>query len=184
MRPGALYLMRHGEPVLAGRMLGRTDCDATPEGIAACREQARALEGTRLFSSDLARARQCAAAIGEPIIDPLWRELDFGEWDGLAAARIDAAALGRFWDDPDLCPPPGGERWSELVVRVGDALEALSEGPVLVVTHGGPMRAALHRLCGFPLRQCWAFDLPYGAVLALDRWESGAQIRGLWPCVG
>ncbi len=43
MSARTLYLMRHGEPVLAGRMLGRTDCDVTPEGIAACRAQAEGL---------------------------------------------------------------------------------------------------------------------------------------------
>jgi alpha-ribazole phosphatase len=177
---GTLYLMRHGEPMLAGRMLGRTDCDATPEGIAACREQARMLDVSRLVASDLKRARQCAEAIGAPLIDPRWRELDFGEWDGLAAAEIESEALGRFWDDPDASPPPGGERWSELVARVRCGLDDLPSGPALVVTHGGPMRAALHVLCGLDVKATWAFDLPYGAVLALHRWGGGAQVAGLW----
>lgn len=176
-----LYLMRHGEPALTGRMLGRTDCAATPAGIAACLDQARELTVAHLVSSDLRRARQCAGAIGEPTIDPRWRELDFGEWDGLAAAEIEPAALGRFWEDPDAYPPPGGERWSDLVARVSDAIAALPAEPVLVVTHGGPMRAALHVLCGLDLKATWAFDLPYGAVLAFHRWDGGAQIAGLWP---
>jgi alpha-ribazole phosphatase len=177
----ALYLMRHGEPVLAGLMLGRTDIAATEAGIAACRDQARELEVAHLLSSDLLRARQCAGAIGEAVIDPRWRELDFGDWDGLAPGAIDPAALGRFWEDPDAFPPPGGESWSALVGRVGAAIAALPPEPTLVVTHGGPMRAALHLLCGFDRKQVWAFDLPYAAVLGFHRWEGGAQIAGLWP---
>lgn len=181
--------MRHGAPALPGRMLGRTDCDATGEGIAACREQAQSLAVTRVISSDLKRATQCAAAVSGDLrvpheIDPRWRELDFGEWDGLPSSAIDPDALGRFWADPDACPPPGGERWSGLVGRVLPAIDAMPEGPVLIVTHGGAMRAALHAVCGFAQPQLWAFDLPYACVLGLRIWpgpERTGQIVGLWP---
>lgn len=182
--PFPLYLMRHGEPEIAGRMLGRTDCAATPAGIAACLAQAKDIEVARLVSSDLARARACADAIGAATIDPRWRELDFGAWDGRAAAEIDPAALGRFWDDPDANPPPGGERWSALLARVTTAIADLAPEPTLIVTHGGPMRAALAALCGFDQRTVWAFDLPYAAVLLLKVWPGErrqTQVVGLWP---
>jgi len=184
-----LYLMRHGAPVLTGRMLGRTDCAVTPEGVAACRAQAEGLAVTRVIASDLQRAARCAEAIAgdlalSPRIDPRWRELDFGAWDGLESNAIDPAALGRFWADPDANPPPGGERWSALVERVGAAIDSLDTDATLIVTHGGAMRAALHNLCGFPLPQLWAFDLPYASVLALRLWDGASrsgQIIGLWP---
>lgn len=184
MSPFPLYLMRHGEPVLTGRMLGRTDCAVTPTGIAACREQARDLAVVRIVSSDLRRARDCADAIGEVEIDPRWREIDFGDWDGLAAGAVDADALARFWDDPDANPPPGGECWSSLVARVGAALTDLAPEPTLIVTHGGAIRAALSVLCGFDLARTWVFDLPYASVLALGVWPGTprtAQITALWP---
>ncbi|TXC72892.1 histidine phosphatase family protein [Sphingomonas ginsenosidivorax] len=175
--------MRHGAPVLTGRLLGRTDSPATEAGIAACVAQAEGLEVSAVVSSDLVRASACAAALGgAATIDPRWRELDFGEWDGLAAAEIDAAPLGRFWDDPDANPPPGGERWSSLTARVAAAVAAVTV-PTLVVTHGGAMRAALAGLCGFGQRELWAFDLPYASVLALKVWPGPtptAQIAGLW----
>lgn len=184
MTPFPLYLMRHGEPGLTGRLLGRTDSPATVAGIAACRAQADALTIDRIVCSDLSRARACATAIGTPLIDPRWRELDFGDWDGLATSAIDPAALSRFWEDPDAFPPPGGERWSELVERVSDAITELAPAPTLVVTHGGAMRAALSVLCGFDLARTWAFDLPYAAVVALNMWPTtprSAQIVALWP---
>ena len=184
----ALHLLRHGTPVLAGRMLGRTDCAETPEGIIACLDQTEHLEFSHLVSSPLRRAHATAAAIGarnglEPEIDPRWREIDFGEWDGLLSADIDAAALGRFWDDPDNCAPRGGERWSALVARINDAIGALQED-TLVVTHGGAMRAALNVLFDFGQPQLWAFDLPCASVLSLRIWPGTprqAQIIGLWP---
>lgn len=180
----ALYLMRHGAPVLSGRLLGRTDCDVTDAGIAACVEQARDLSVDRLVASDLLRARRCAQAIGEAVLDPRWREIDFGAWDGLAASEVEPAALGRFWNDPDAAPPPGGERWSQLTARVDAAIAALPPRPTLVVTHGGAMRAALAGLCGLSQEATWAFDLPYAAVLALTVWDGSprrAQVTALWP---
>ena len=184
-----LHLLRHGAPEMAGRMMGRTDDAPTEAGIAACVEQAAGLEIERLIASDLARARLAGAALaqvtGSPlIVDPRWRELDFGAWDSKASADVDPVALGRFWDDPDANPPPGGERWSVLVARVAAAIGDVPPRPTLVVTHGGAMRAALAFLCGFNQRQLWAFDLPYASLLSLQVWPGkppSAQIVGLWP---
>ncbi len=182
----ALHLLRHGAPLLAGRMLGHHDAEVTADGIAACAGQAQRLPPVdRLIASDLTRTRRCAEAIGAPQLDPRWRELDFGAWDGLAASEIDAAALARFHDDPDASPPPGGERWSALVARVGAAIDELAPVPTLVVTHGGAMRAALAHLCGLSLAATWAFDLPYAALLSLTVWEGAprrAQVSELRQC--
>lgn len=185
----AFHLLRHGAPAVPGLLLGRTDAAPTAAGIAACVEQALDLGLEAVVASDLARSRLAGEAIAERLglplrIDPRWRELDFGDWDGRASAEIAPDALGRFWDDPDASPPPGGERWSSLVGRVGAAIGDCAPRPTLVVAHGGAMRAALHRLCGFGQRQLWAFDLPYGALLSLRVWPgepTGAQIVGLYP---
>lgn len=182
----ALHLLRHGEPELVGRLLGRTDCASTEGGIATCVRQVRALRIDALISSPLRRARAAADRIANDIavttrIDPRWRELDFGRWDGLTTAEVlrhDEQALAAFWDDPDANPPPGGESWSALRARVGAALAEI-DAPALVVTHGGAMRAALSLLCGLDQRQSWCVDLPYGALLSFRRYEDRAQIAGL-----
>lgn len=186
--PTIIHLMRHGTPVLSGCFLGHTDCAVTAEGIDACRAAAEGLRFGGLVASDLQRAARSAAAIADDRgivaqMDSRWRELDFGDWDGRRAAGIDAAALGRFWADPDLDPPPHGERWSALTMRIGTALAAI-DTDTLVVTHAGAMRAALAVACGFGRDQAWAFDLPYACVLSLKLWRgaaSGAQIVALRP---
>lgn len=185
----ALHLLRHGAPETPGLLMGRTDGVPTAEGIAACVAQAGDLGVERLIASDLHRSRAAGEAIGTALgvplaIDARWRELDFGDWDGLPSSAVDPDALGRFWDDPDVNPPPRGERWSALTARVSAAIADLAPVPTLVVTHGGTMRAALHLLCGFDQRQLWAFDLPYAALLSLRVWPSeppSAQIAGLYP---
>jgi alpha-ribazole phosphatase len=189
MTPRLIHLIRHGEPEGAGRLLGRTDAAATAAGLASCVDQVEGLEVSAVLSSDLIRARASAEAVATMLghvvsIDPRWRELDFGAWDGLAPTTIDADALGRFWNDPDANPPPGGERWSALIARVREALAALPDGPVLIVTHAGAMRAAMAALCGMDQRALWAIDLPYAALLTLRVWPSdppSAQIVALRP---
>lgn len=182
MTPFPLHLLRHGAPDRPGRLLGRSDDAATAEGIAACAARAAGLAVDAIVTSDRRRARACAAAIGPASVDARWCELDFGDWDGLAPDAVDAGALARFHADPDAAPPPSGERWSALVSRVGAAIADLPAAPVLVVTHGGPMRAALHHLCGLSRDQGWAFDLPYAALLSLEVWPTvprSARITGL-----
>ncbi|MET0238600.1 MAG: histidine phosphatase family protein [Sphingobium sp.] len=184
-----LHLMRHGAPETPGLMMGRTDCVPIASGVAACVRRGAALDMAAVASSDLMRAERPARAIVAErgltlTIDARWRELDFGEWDGLAPRAIDSAALGRFWTDPDEHAPPGGERWSSLLARVGTAIEELAAVPTLVVTHGGAMRAAIAHLCGLSVGQTWALDLPYCALLSLRVWEGErrtAQIVALTP---
>ncbi|NIJ18079.1 histidine phosphatase family protein [Sphingobium vermicomposti] len=180
----SIHLMRHGVPEMAGRLLGH--CDAPPDldGMALCVDRARSLRFDHVVTSDLARARIPGETIATERnvalhIDPRWRELDFGQWDGFDPADLAADALSRFWDDPEANPPPDGERWSALCERVGAALSDIS-APTLVLSHAGAMRAALSVLCGMDHRQVWAFDLPYGALLSLRLWPDGtAQITGL-----
>lgn len=184
-----IHLLRHGAPVQSGLLLGHSDMPSSAEGIAACVGQSRSLSFAGLIASDLARAAAPARIIGQeqqlpPILDARWRELDFGQWDGLCATQVDADALATFHADPDRHVPPGGERWSDLKTRIADALHTLTSQDWLIISHGGAMRATLSVLCGFDQAQLWAFDLPYAACLSLRIWDGPrrhAQIIGLKP---
>lgn len=176
-----LHLMRHGAPSEPGLLLGHRDDLPLPAGTARCVVRAERLEFTQVLSSDLSRARIPARQVAAlrkltHRADRRWRELDFGAWDGLAPETLDPAVQARFWDDPDGCAPPGGERWSQLRARVSEALLGI-ERSSLVITHAGTMRAALSVLFGFDHRQVWAFELGYGALLSLRLWpEPGGRL--------
>ncbi len=185
-----LHLLRHGAPETPGLMMGRTDGIPTSAGIATCLEQASELPFDQVVSSGLLRTHSAAQVIAATrglgvIVDPRWRELDFGQWDGLPPEQIDPDALNRFRSDPDAYPPPDGEHWSALVARTMEALSALPPRSTLVLTHAGAMRALLAGLFDFTQDQLWGFDLPYSALLSLRIWTGGnrpyAQIAGLWP---
>jgi alpha-ribazole phosphatase len=176
-----VHLLRHGPPRRTGLLLGHTDEPAMTGDCPIIRDRTAGLAIRHVVTSDLCRARDQAAICARDrdvalTIDPAWRELDFGAWDGMAPGSVDPSALASFWDDPDAAPPPGGERWSTLRQRVSQALDRLDTA-TLVVTHGGAMRAALSVLTGLDHRAVWALDLPYRALLTLRIWP-GSPIAG------
>ena len=147
-----ILLARHGETDWNRdrRVQGQTDRPLNDRGRAQAAELARSLSEEHLdavYASDLLRALDTARAVAEPlglevVALPALRERDFGTWEGLTDAEI----LARY---PHARTQPWGdaETREELADRVLAALAEITsrhpEGRVLVVTHGGPIRAVL-----------------------------------------
>lgn len=175
-----VHLLRHGVTDAEGRLIGRTDAAPLADGVAACVTRAVPLRVEAVVHSGLARTRTPAEQIAAQRDtgleeDARWRELDFGDWDGLTFDAIDAAALAAFQNDPAHHVPPGGEAWPALVARVTAALDAIDR-PTLVVTHGGAMRAAIASLCAIDFPQLWNIALPHAALLSLRVWPGTPRI--------
>lgn len=145
-----ILLARHGETDwnLGGRVQGHTDIPLNATGIAQAQYLADELAGEPLvavYSSDLGRARETAAAVAARhslavSIDPDLREKNFGSWEGLTDTEIRERfphAKRGAWGD--------GETTEAVAERVVAAVAraASPSGPVLVVSHGGPLRALL-----------------------------------------
>ncbi|MCF7935490.1 MAG: histidine phosphatase family protein [Synergistales bacterium] len=181
-----VLLVRHGETVWNAerRYQGRTDVPLSPTG----EEQARRL-GARLaqwhpqaiYSSALGRAARTgeliagAAASGPAVaMIPGLEELDFGEWEGLTADEITrryGEMHGRWKRDPSSVRAPGGESFEEAVRRVGKAIAPLlssAEGRIVLVGHGGSIRAALVSLIGFRPSQVWHMRLDNCSITAVE----------------
>jgi 2,3-bisphosphoglycerate-dependent phosphoglycerate mutase len=152
-----VYLARHGESDwnAANRFQGHMDRPLTElgrqqaEALAAELAEAEALDA--LYSSPLRRALDTADAVGarlrlDPVADADLREVDVGSWTGLSRAEVQERFPEGFarWLD-------GGEGWTdgesyaEMSGRVLAALLRIAAAhpgrPVLVVSHGGPIRA-------------------------------------------
>ena len=152
-----ILLVRHGETDWnrESRFQGHADPPLNELG----REQARALAErlagepvAAVYASPLQRARETAEIVGSHLglaVDTVeeLREVDVGSWSGLTRAEIaerfpEAFArwldFGPGWED--------GETYEQMGERVLAALRGLAErhpgALVLVVTHGGPVRAA------------------------------------------
>jgi len=145
-----LLLARHGETDWnrEGRWQGWADPplnDAGREQARALADQLRTTPFDAVYSSALRRAHETAEIVGAPHgvpirVDRDLREIDIGSWSGLTRDEIDE----RF---PDGRRPDGEtrEQHSERVLAAVIRLARENEGRrVLVVTHGGTLRALHH----------------------------------------
>jgi broad specificity phosphatase PhoE len=143
-----ILLLRHGQSVwnAAGRWQGRADPPLSPLGREQAQVASEALEGGAvIFSSDLVRARETAEILAgrhEVRIDPRLRERDGGEWTGLTRPEIEERWPGYLADGRR---PDGFETDEEVIERAWAALtrivEEVPDGVVVVVSHGGLIRA-------------------------------------------
>jgi broad specificity phosphatase PhoE len=150
-----MLLVRHGETDwnLERRVQGHTDRPLNATGLEQAHALAEQLAGETLvavYASDLARARETAAIVArahglEVILDPGLREKNFGTWEGLTDVEIEErfpAAVRGGWGDGETT-----EAVTERALAVIDRIRARHPtGTVLVVSHGGPLRAILASL--------------------------------------
>nr|WP_242533430.1 alpha-ribazole phosphatase family protein [Niveibacterium umoris] len=134
-----------------------------------------------LFSSPLSRARLLADALGEPELDPRLREIDFGDWEMQPFDAIGRDALDRWASDPLGHRPPGGESAAEMAARAHDFLDDLRRrqlpGPIVIVAHGGPLRAITGHLLGLPPDRWLALDFAHARLSQLTLSPWGATLR-------
>lgn len=158
-----LLLVRHGESEwnAVRRLQGQADIGLSAKGEA----QARALAATvgklapdRVITSDLRRAFQTAELLGFPQAarEPRLREVDVGDWTGLDIARIieENPEAYRSWRAGSFAPP-GGEAWADFAARTAAATRAATAeaNRLLVVCHGGVIRALIQTLLGLEPRR-------------------------------
>ena len=157
-----LLLVRHGETDwnAVGRWQGHADPPLNAVGRAQAAALADELAGgafDALYASDLRRAVETAAILGlrlglETLERADLREIDVGSWSGLTRAEVAARFPEGFarWQAGEI--GHDGETREQLATRVVGALldvaSAHPGGTVLVVTHGGAIRAARRHATG------------------------------------
>lgn len=151
-----LLLARHGESDWNAqkRWQGHADRPLTRRGRDQATSLAERLDAfplAAIYSSDLLRARETAAAVARrrrleiSCRDDL-REVDVGSWSGRSRDELEVAAPEQVarWLDGDK-GWEGGESYEQMADRVVAAVtEIAATHPtehVLVVTHGGCVRA-------------------------------------------
>lgn len=191
-----LLLIRHGETDwnATKRYQGQSDIPLNGTGLQQAAQLAKRLSTEKIdviYSSDLSRAVTTANAIGDlqprPVIiqkDPRWRELSFGEWEGLNYDKVRAKWSGEsssWYDNPARLSPPGGETLMQLSARVESALQDLrnqhKDQTVLVVTHAGVIQALLCSVLGMDLQRYWQFRVLQTSITALDIYEDSAMLN-------
>jgi broad specificity phosphatase PhoE len=163
-----IVLVRHGETDWnrERRYQGHLDPPLNAAGRAQSERLAQELAAELfdvIYSSDLSRALETAEIVGARLglavlPDPGLREVDLGSWAGLTRDQV----IERFGESPTH----DGETRTEHTGRVVEAVRTIAKrhpgGSILVVTHGGSIRAIEAAATGGSLRvmaNCETFRL-------------------------
>ncbi len=197
-----IFLARHGESDwnAANRFQGHSDRPLTDLG----RRQAEALaelvareDVDAIYSSPLIRALETARLVGartglDVVEDEDLREVDTGGWSGLSREEVQQrfpdgferwVSGGAGWED--------GETYEEMGERVLGAVRRIAAahpgGRVLVISHGGPIRAVHAAAAGVGIHEFRRLQpvepnarlslvaVENGRIVALEQRETGPE---------
>jgi len=184
-----MWLVRHGESTwnALGIIQGQRDqATLTSRGRIQAQQAAQRLAShpiAAIFASDLLRTRETAAIVARSFgrsfsVDPALRERCFGELEGAPAEALQPEVTG-IVDDRVVDPharPAGGESLEELYDRAAGFVDEVirqQRGDVVVVAHGGSIRAIRSYCTGRPVGHMWWEPVANGSVW---RVVGGAQL--------
>lgn len=192
--PARLLLVRHGETEwnVAHRYQGHQDSPLTALGIWQAGQTAARLAResvAAIYASDLPRtlatAEPIAAAHGLPVaLAPAIREASFGAYEGFTHAELverHGELVRRWWTDPLALAPPGGETLLELQARVAVFLHTVADRhageTVIVVGHGGSVRAAVIEVLGMDARRFRSLRMDNASLTIIESGDGFEVLR-------
>ena len=199
---GRWYLVRHGETEWNrnGKIQGHSEVPLSERGRRQVKMLAKRLAGYRfsaVYASDLSRAVESAGIIAKCSDVSIetnsdLREFSYGEWEGLTLSEAEARDPEVFAEKMSLenlaFAAPGGEDTSQVIDRVRrfyagamehhDAAEDL-----LVVAHGGSIRALLVCLLDLTDDYFWRFRVDCGSLSIVDKQPNG-RVLETWNDTG
>jgi broad specificity phosphatase PhoE len=186
-----IILVRHGEAENNKHNLigGWSDVKLTELGVrqadAVADRLCEELDGDyKIYSSDLARARDTAEIISEklgkaPIFTMELREHNPGIASGMSRKEAEKHVLEELSDTIDWRPYPGAESWREFYCRVESFMEMLvdSEDRVLIVSHGGTIQNVIRWWMDVPVSHFFRFTFGVAntSVTVLETTEHGQK---------
>jgi broad specificity phosphatase PhoE len=190
-----LILIRHGETDWNAtlRYQGHAAIPLNENGRAQAHRAAARLRQrytvTALYTSDILRAAETAAIIGEdvgraPVAMPDLREIDVGQWEGYTPEELYRRFpdhMREFERDPARTVRLGGESYAQLQERALRALHQIaaahrSGDTVLAVSHGGTIRALLCHVIGLDLGYFGRLWIDNGSFTELRSGSSGWRL--------
>jgi probable phosphoglycerate mutase len=187
------YIARHGDTdimsaVLCGRTpgiglneTGRARVHRTASGL-------RRLNIRAVISSPVQRAVETASILAEALrvsIETCQEisEMDFGEWTGRTFAELQEDPRWNLYNSHRaIAPVPGGESFLEVQHRMVRCLERLRNvypaSPLLVVSHGDPIKSVVAHYLGLHLDRYERFEIAPASITVLQI-DHGASLLAL-----
>jgi alpha-ribazole phosphatase len=180
-----VYLVRHTTvDIEPGICYGQTDVPlaASFETEAeAVRKKLAQLDGFIAYSSPLSRCRKLAEFLysGTIRMDQRLMEMHFGIWEQQRWDDIDDKLLKTWMADFVKQQCSGGESYQDVFERVVTFWNELRQQKfdrVLIVTHGGVIRALLTHLLDMSLKNAFRIMIDFGSVTKIRELDYGTMI--------
>jgi len=193
-----LILIRHGQTAWNAqkRYQGQSDVPLDQTGLAQANALATHFAEDRpdaIYSSDLQRARNTAEVIASAAglqisMDVRLRESAFGSWEGMTYSEIQERWPEEYkaWqNDPLTWFPPGGETLEQVTGRLSSFMSDLhvnhtrqnhTQQKIMVVAHGGSLRALICHAMKLPSHTFWRMSLDSGSVSELRLYSDTAVL--------
>ncbi len=189
-----IYLTRHGEVENHSRHIynGHTDVDITPKGVEQMERLKNLLQEKKLaavYCSDLLRTKKGAEMIAqsqglEYQAFPHFRELHFGQWQGLSLAEVTAqypSDLSQWMKNLETFRVPGGESIGDMRNRAIPKLQELLEGhrgqEFALVCHGGLNRLILAEALHLPIAHLLRIWQDYGCLNIVEYTPTWSEVK-------
>ncbi|MGH7366863.1 MAG: histidine phosphatase family protein [Candidatus Rokuibacteriota bacterium] len=199
-----LLLLRHAETDWNRdrRFQGWRDSPLSATGREQAESAARLLAASpvaAVWSSPLGRARETAAIIAAPHklavrAAPAFKEMGFGDWEGLTRDEVQARFPGELqaWaETPHEAAWPGAETLAAVRARALGGLEELREAhrgqTVCLVSHGITSRVLILEALGLGLDRLWSIQLSSTGISELefrDDWTTLHRMNSLIHLAG
>ncbi len=190
-----IYLLRHGDSRQddVRRFVGRTDYPLNERGEKAAdfwHKKLLSIPFGRVYCSRLVRSIETARIIvrDRPLsIEalPELDEIDLGRWDGLPVDKVRRCfplEYERRGTDLANYRIPGGESFSDMMVRVLPVFEKITTGTgdyIIIIGHAGLNRVILCHLLGLSLHNLFRLGQDYGCLNIIERTGDLLVLRGM-----
>ncbi|MBK6605781.1 MAG: alpha-ribazole phosphatase [Leptospiraceae bacterium] len=167
-----IYLVRHTKvSVKENTCYGNSDVGLAESFIGeadAVRSKIPNLENLVCYSSPLTRCKFLSEELNckEIRLDPRLKELNFGDWELNTWDSIGKQAFDAWHLDFVNNRTPDGESYFELYTRAVSFWQEITnkKDSLILITHGGVIRALLAHILGMPLENSFRIKVDYGSV--------------------
>ena len=181
-----LTLVRHTSLEIESSICyGQSDIDVSAnfdEELSLLRKKLVKFEFDAIYTSPLQRCDKLAQALcldsnlgfaaSDIQHDVRLKELHFGDWELSSWDAIPRETFDVWANDYANLAPPNGETFSQLHTRAKSFVEDVSshsqDKHILVVTHGGFIRALIAEVLQMPLKRLFRMSIDYASVTQLE----------------
>ena len=168
-----IYLIRHTTPdIELVYCYGQTDLDVAhtfTEEAGRAKALLPAFKKVKIYASPLLRCKKLAEFLdlGDITYDDRLKEINFGDWEMKPWKDFDKKVFDSWVNDFVTQFPPDGESFQQMHDRVMSFFNTLhdrEDKDVILVCHGGVIRAILANILHMPLKFMFRMNIDFGAV--------------------